>query len=80
MTFVFCKYGFHSSGKGAILPLNKQTIEASFFLMAQWLDWMSMRVLECASSPGLNPFATFVKDLLLRSQFGWQWCTRDALY
>ena len=24
-TFFFCKYGFNSSGKGDILPLNKQT-------------------------------------------------------
>jgi hypothetical protein len=39
----------------------------SFVLMAQQLDWTSMSVLKCASSPHSNPSATYVKEILLRS-------------
>ena len=44
---------FHMIGK------NK-----SFILMVQRLDLMSMSVLKCASSPFLNLFATYIKEIL----------------
>ena len=43
------------------------TIESRFVLMVQRLDWMSMSVLKCAFSLGLNRFATYEKDILFRS-------------
>ena len=39
----------------------------SFDLMAHRLDRRSMSVLKCASILCLNPFATYVKDILSRS-------------
>ena len=44
---------FHMIGK------NK-----SFILMVQRLDLMSMSALKCASSPFLNLFATYIKEIL----------------
>ena len=35
--------------------------------MAERLERMSMSVLKCAFSPGLNPFVTYVKEILLPS-------------
>ena len=32
--------------------------------MAERLERMSMSVLKCAFSPGLNPFVTYVKEIL----------------
>ena len=43
------------------------TIKSRFVLMVQRLDWMSMSVLKCAFSLGLNRFATYEKDILFRS-------------
>ena len=37
----------------------------SFVLKAQRLDWTSMSVLKCTSSPRMNLFVTYVKDRLL---------------
>ena len=39
----------------------------SFVLMAQRLDWTSLSVLKCASSPRSNSFVTYVKVILSRS-------------
>ena len=35
--------------------------------MAERLERMSMSVLKCAFSPGLNPFVIYVKEILLPS-------------
>ena len=35
--------------------------------MAKRLDWMSMSVLYCTSSPSSNPFATYEKGIFLPS-------------
>ena len=50
------------------LKKYQKEVFISFILMAQQLDWASMSVLKCASSPCSNTFTTYVKEILLKQK------------
>ena len=53
--------------KNLTLFVLNDKVRLSFVLVGQRLDWSSMSVLKCASSPRLNQFATYVKEIIKRS-------------